>query len=282
MTVKGDKGDPGERGEKGEPGLSVKGDKGDAGERGEPGLSVKGDPGDKGEPGIGTKGDPGESIKGDKGDKGDAGKDGANAFQVAKASGFIGSEGEWLLSLRGEDGEDGHEGRKGDPGRDALAIDPIAGVDIKRSYPKGTFAAFRGGLFFATRETEPLEGVARPTLAGWHPAMNGICSDVETLEDGGRFRVRTVEMSDGSVSVQRQKTMMQINRGVYQSIRTYDVGDVVTFDGSMFACQIETTERPKQRDPTGPQAWLLCVKHGKDGKDAIARPRGDDFRAGLQ
>lgn len=53
------------------------------------------------------------SLKGDKGDKGDNGtdgKDGMNgksAYQIAVDNGFIGTEAEWLASLRGADGKDG-------------------------------------------------------------------------------------------------------------------------------------------------------------------------------
>ena len=65
------------------------------------------------------------SLKGDKGDKGDNGKDGADgytpvkdvdyfdgvngksAYQIAVDNGFIGTEAEWLASLRGADGKDG-------------------------------------------------------------------------------------------------------------------------------------------------------------------------------
>lgn len=65
------------------------------------------------------------SLKGDKGDKGDNGKDGVDgytpvkdidyfdgvngksAYQIAVDNGFIGTEAEWLASLRGADGKDG-------------------------------------------------------------------------------------------------------------------------------------------------------------------------------
>ena len=65
------------------------------------------------------------SLKGDKGDKGTDGKDGADgytpvknidyfdgvngksAYQIAVDNGFIGTEAEWLASLRGADGKDG-------------------------------------------------------------------------------------------------------------------------------------------------------------------------------
>ena len=39
------------------------------------------------------------------------GKDGYSAYQIALSHGFVGSEDEWLTSLRGEDGQDGAEGK---------------------------------------------------------------------------------------------------------------------------------------------------------------------------
>lgn len=46
----------------------------------------------------------GTIIKGDKGDDGDS------AYQVAVNNGFVGTEAEWLESLKGEDGKDGKDG----------------------------------------------------------------------------------------------------------------------------------------------------------------------------
>ena len=109
-------------------------------------ASLKGEKGDKGDTGAtgatGEKGDPGAAgAKGEKGDKGDpgatgaAGKDGAagkSAYQIAVASGFDGTEQEWLASLKGEKGDKGdtgaagakgEKGDKGDPGKDGTDVD---------------------------------------------------------------------------------------------------------------------------------------------------------------
>ena len=86
-----------------------------------------GEKGDKGDPFTYEDFTPEQlaSLKGDKGDKGDNGKDGADgytpvkdidyfdgvngksAYQIAVDNGFIGTEAEWLASLRGADGKDG-------------------------------------------------------------------------------------------------------------------------------------------------------------------------------
>jgi hypothetical protein len=53
---------------------------------------------------IGIQGTPGADGVGQDGSDGAAG---LSAYQVALANGFVGTEAEWLESLRGQDGEDG-------------------------------------------------------------------------------------------------------------------------------------------------------------------------------
>src|SRR5690606_17350399 len=67
----------------------------------------KGDKGDQGDPG--PQGEPGEA-----GTAGAAGEDGASAYEVAVANGFVGDEAAWLASLVGPQGEAGPKGDKGD------------------------------------------------------------------------------------------------------------------------------------------------------------------------
>jgi len=101
-------------------GPGIPGSKGDKGDKGDQG--VKGDKGD-----TGDKGDDGDQgIKGDKGDKGDQGDEGLSAYEVAVANGFVGSEADWLESLKGTStglptaGSDGYYIIKVDSGTTAL------------------------------------------------------------------------------------------------------------------------------------------------------------------
>ena len=83
-----------------------------------------------------------EELKGDKGDKGDPGAPGSNgmdgadgtdgksAYNIAVAHGFVGTEAEWLESLKGEPGKDGKPGEPGmdgTPGADGYT--PVRGTD---------------------------------------------------------------------------------------------------------------------------------------------------------
>ena len=96
---------------------------------------------DTGKPSRGVKGDKGDPFtysdftaeqlatlkgeKGDKGDKGDTGAtgesgadgaDGKSAYQIALDNGFVGSQSEWLASLKGDKGDKGEKGDTGEQG----------------------------------------------------------------------------------------------------------------------------------------------------------------------
>lgn len=73
-------------------GVGPRGDKGDAGEKG-----------DTGEPGA----------DGANGTDGVAGADGKSAYQLAVDTGFIGTESQWLTSLKGDKGDKGDTGAQG-------------------------------------------------------------------------------------------------------------------------------------------------------------------------
>lgn len=124
----GDKGDKGDKGDQGETG--AKGEKGDKGETGD-----TGDKGDKGD-----KGDQGESCyvaenldingfdvycggiivgtlkNGADGEDGKDGTSGKSAYEIAVENGFVGTEAEWLASLKGEKGDKGDQGETGATG----------------------------------------------------------------------------------------------------------------------------------------------------------------------
>lgn len=90
--------------------------KGDPGETGPQGP--KGDPGETGP--QGPKGDQGETgpqgPKGDPGTTGDKGAQGKSAYDLWLEAGNVGTEADFLLSLKGETGPQGPKGGPGDPG----------------------------------------------------------------------------------------------------------------------------------------------------------------------
>lgn len=83
---------------------SLKGEPGQQGEKGEPGE--KGNPGKPGKQGIpGEKGEPGRNGK--------DGSDGLSAYKITVQNGFIGTESDWLVSLKGKQGDPGQQGLQG-------------------------------------------------------------------------------------------------------------------------------------------------------------------------
>ena len=113
---KGDKGDPGEQGPRGEQG--IQGIQGPQGEQG-----IQGPKGDQGEQGL-----PGEN-----------GADGKSAYEIAKEHGFVGSEEDWLATLKGDKGDQGEQGIQGPQGEQG-----IPGAEGKSAYQIAKEAGFEG------------------------------------------------------------------------------------------------------------------------------------------
>jgi integrin beta 3 len=57
--------------------------------------------------------------------------------------------------------------------------------------------------------------------------------------------------------------------GVFAAGRTYGLGDLVTYGGSVWIAAEETADTPGTS-----AAWQLAVKRGRDGKDGKAGPAG--------
>ena len=99
---------------------SLKGSDGAMGPQGE-----QGPPGADGQPGRdGMNGSDGrDGIDGQPGKDGADGINGKSAFEIAVENGYIGTESEWLESLKGKDGAVGPQGEQGPPGKDGVTPD---------------------------------------------------------------------------------------------------------------------------------------------------------------
>ena len=124
IGLTGPQGNPGIDGLEGKDGKEgpqgPKGDKGDPGVRGVPGL-----PGEAGKSAyqiavekgyVGSESDWLASLKGNDGQQGQSGTSGASAYDIAVGKGFSGTEQQWLDSLKGTKGDTGPTGPKGDAG----------------------------------------------------------------------------------------------------------------------------------------------------------------------
>lgn len=150
----------------------------------------------------------------------------------------------------------------GAPGRDALAIEILPTIDEAKSYPRGTFAEYAGGMIRAIRNTDPIK--ASLEVAGWIVCMNGIASELEETTDEGRTITRTTIYTNGRRMVREIKTTALLYRGVWRE-GEYQPGDVTTWSGSGWHCEKTSRDKPGTSD-----AWKLMVKHGSPGKDGAA------------
>lgn len=251
---KGEKGDPGEKGEPGERG--EKGEPGERGEDGAPGQDGKdGAPGAAGRDGIdGKDGTPGvdgkdgrDGVDGKDGAPGAAGRDGIDGKDGAPGrDGKDGRDG-----MDGKDGAPGIDGKDGAPGRDGVPVITHPEIDFERSYPPGTYASHAGGLWGSTQQTHG--------MTGWTCIVRGIASVVSETE--GRTERTILTLSDGTKHVAERRNSRLEDRGVWKEDRVYEVGDCVTYAGSLFIAQVDgATDRPGTSEQ-----WRLAVKRGRDG-----------------
>lgn len=78
-------------------------------------------------------------IVGKDGLDGTNGQNGLSAYEIAKNGGFIGTEEDWLQSLKGADGAKGEKGEQGEKGTDGKT--PIKGTDYFTAEDKSEFTA---------------------------------------------------------------------------------------------------------------------------------------------
>lgn len=68
----------------------------------------------------------------------------------------------------------------------------------------------------------------------------------------------------------------QIYRGVWISGKTYEEGDVTTWDGAQWFAKETTTAKPGQQTGSS-RAWQLCVKRGEKGEPGPEGKPGRDL-----
>lgn len=164
-----------------------------------------------------------------------------------------------LNDIKVKDGKDGEAGNDGQPGRDALTIDVLPGIDVERSYPARTYASHKGGVWISRRQTKGMDG--------WECIING-SSDITIDQVDERTYSVSVEMSDGTSHSKSVSIPAMIYKGVYKKESEYVSGDSVTWDGSVWVAEKDITGRPGESD-TG---WRLAVKKGESyrvNKDGI-------------
>jgi hypothetical protein len=155
-------------------------------------------------------------------------------------------------AIDGAAGRDGVDGRDGDPGRDAAHIEILPSIDHAKAYPRGTYATHRGGLWRAYQQTIGEKG--------WECLVRGVY-EVRHVEKDERRSLIQHELSDGTVVEHEHHVKAMIHRGVWDESKAYEVGDVVTWGGSMW--HLDKSAGAGAR-PGVAREWVLSVKRGKD------------------
>jgi hypothetical protein len=144
--------------------------------------------------------------------------------------------------------------KDGKPGRDALDLEILEGIDPQRSYPGGTFALHDGGMVLAVRDTDPLVGDDLEA-SGWKVTQDGIKAiEREECEDERMTRVVVVSTSGKRFAVDCLTAPGLKDKGVHRPGMRYRAGDAVTSDESYWVCRSDTQTSPPGED------WRLILK----------------------
>lgn len=216
---------------------------------------------------AGADGRPG--VDGRDGRNGIDGKDGAHGLAgLNGADGLAGKDGSAGIDgkdgLNGKDGAPGLIGKDGSPGQDGRAgVDGINGKD--------------GVAGIAGKDgRDGLDG--RDGFNGKDGA-NGV-NGKDGVDGLGFEDMDIAQRSPRSVSLKfargdQQKSFdlifpAMLYKGVYEASSSYEPGDVVTRQGSMWHCHAPTSELPGE----GSKSWQLCVKRGAAGAKGEPGPKG--------
>lgn len=139
-------------------------------------------------------------------------------------------------------------------GRDAIDLEILPAIDETKQYPRGTYATHRGGLWKSYERTHGMRG--------WECIVDGVDAVNVTQDAEREFSVKLAK-SSGAEVVQKFALPIQIYKGVHRDGDAYDAYDNVTWAGSQWtSTESQNTDKPGTSD-----AWVLCVKAGRNGKD---------------
>lgn len=139
-------------------------------------------------------------------------------------------------------------------GRDAIDLEILPAIDETKQYPRGTYATHRGGLWKSYERTHGMRG--------WECIVDGVDAMNITQDAEREFSVK-LSKSSGAEVAQKFALPIQIYKGVHRDGEAYDAHDNVTWAGSQWtSTKSHNTDKPGTSD-----AWILCVKAGRNGKD---------------
>jgi hypothetical protein len=161
----------------------------------------------------------------------------------------------------GEKGDPGERGEKGEPGQDGK--DGSDGLNGKDAAGIAAVVKDQGELVLTLEDGR----LVRTGIRDGEKGQDG--RDGFNLED---FDVEAVDERTIKLKFQRGDTLHSfelefpviIDAGVFKEGTSYKRGEAVTWGGSLWIAQKETSSKPD----TAESGWRLAVKKGRDGKDA--------------
>lgn len=150
-------------------------------------------------------------------------------------------------------------------GKDALQIEILPEINEEKSYPRGTYAKHKGGLFRSFEQTYGMRG--------WECIVDGVSDMVVGQSDERTFKA-SVTLSSGKVVDKEMSVPALVYKGVFKP-GEYKAGDTTTWGGSLWVCEEDTSDKPGE---PGSKGWRLAVKKGRDGKDGR---NGKDMTKGV-
>lgn len=122
----------------------------------------------------------------------------------------------------------------------------------------------------AIEEVRALAKLPGPQGDSGEPGRDGLgFDDLAFSYDGERTIIANFKRGT-SVKEVKMIVPFPIYRGVFKSDQQYARGDVVTFGGSAWVAQRDTSDKPESGD-----AWQLAIKRGRDGKDGKDGDKGE-------
>jgi integrin beta 3 len=156
---------------------------------------------------------------------------------------------------KGDPGEPGRPGEPGQPGRDGVGL-AAAMIDrageLVVTLTDGTMRSL--GLVIGRDGDPGKDG---------QPGKDGLGFDDMGVELAGDRTVTFRFARNGDAREFPLVFPVHIYRGVFNLGDRYQRGDMVTFSGSLWHCNLETDERPGDAS----KAWTLAAKRGRDGKN---------------
>lgn len=146
---------------------------------------------------------------------------------------------------------------------------------MSKLVPKYTpWEAINAAISVSVRALEEIRTLARTPGPQGPAGRDGFgFDDLSVVETEKGYMIRFKRGQD----VQDFRIPVMIYQGVFTDGKTYRRGDTVTWGGSLWHCDTETTDKPD-----GGKSWRLAAKRGRDGKDGTMKdpPKGGPVKVG--